>query len=164
LREACIRAGYYPEGAPVSDEEIYEFSLPFWEMVRTDEVFRYTPEYASEVARRFLLDRASHGDAVKWANMPARWVVLQRINLGLIALLGRLCAQANWRRIAEEMWPLTDRPPTTPLGHEEAAWWAAHSERPAPRRWAVEGFVSPGETDPSTTAGNGDPAGRDRLE
>ena len=125
LRAACERAGYYPPGAPVSDEEIRDYSMVFWEMVRVDEPFRFSPEYASDVVRRFFLGRATHGDAVKWANMPARWTILQRINVGLIAILGRLGAEANWRRIAEEMWPLTDKPPSTPLGHEEADWWAS---------------------------------------
>ncbi|MGH9275710.1 MAG: ABC1 kinase family protein [Acidimicrobiales bacterium] len=124
-RGAAERAGYYPAGAPVSDQEIWDFSITFWEMVQKDELFRFTPEYASEVARRFLLGRATHGDAVKYANMPARWVILQRINVGLIAILGRLQAEANWHRIALEMWPATGAGPSTPLGHEEAAWWAA---------------------------------------
>jgi predicted unusual protein kinase regulating ubiquinone biosynthesis (AarF/ABC1/UbiB family) len=127
-RRAAERAGYYPADAPVSDQEIFDYSITFWEMVQKDEVFRFTPEYASEVARRFLLGRATHGDAVKYANMPARWVVLQRINVGLIAILGRLQAEANWHRIAFEMWPTTDASPSTPLGHEEAAWWASKQE------------------------------------
>jgi predicted unusual protein kinase regulating ubiquinone biosynthesis (AarF/ABC1/UbiB family) len=126
-RRAAERAGYYPVGAPVSDQEIWDYSIAFWEMVQHDEPFRFTPEYASEVARRFLLGRATHGDAVKYANMPARWVILQRINVGLVAILGRLQAEANWHRIAREMWPTTDASPSTPLGHEEAAWWAARS-------------------------------------
>jgi hypothetical protein len=124
LRAAAERAGYYPPGAPVSDEEVREYSVPFWEMVLDDAPFRFTPEYATEVVRRFFLGRASHGAAVKYADMPARWTILQRINVGLIAILGRLGAEANWRRIAEEMWPLTDAGPSTPLGREEAAWWA----------------------------------------
>ena len=120
---AAVRSGYYPPGAPVSPEEIREYSMAFWEMVRVDGPFEFDPEYASEVVRRFLFGRATHGDAVKYANMPARWVILQRINVGLIAVLGRLHAKANWRQIAEEMWPITDRAPSTPLGREEAAWW-----------------------------------------
>ena len=63
-------------------------------------------------------------DAVKYANMPARWTILQRINVGLVAILGRLQAENNWRRIAEEMWPITNAAPATPLGKEEAIWWA----------------------------------------
>jgi len=39
-----------------------------------------------------------------------------------LAILGRLEATANWRRVATELWP-TDGPPSTPLGEEEAAWW-----------------------------------------
>jgi predicted unusual protein kinase regulating ubiquinone biosynthesis (AarF/ABC1/UbiB family) len=94
---AAVRAGYYPEGAPVSPEEIRDYSMAFWEMVRLDETFEFTPEYATDVVRRFLFGRATHGDAVKYANMPARWTILQRINVGLIAILGRLHAKANWR-------------------------------------------------------------------
>lgn len=125
---ASIRAGYYPPGAKVSAEEIRDFSMAFWEMVRLDETFRFTPEYATEVVRRFFLGRATHGDAAKYANMPARWTILQRINVGLVAILGRLGAEANWRRIAEEMWPITDRAPSTRLGLEEAEWWATRRD------------------------------------
>jgi predicted unusual protein kinase regulating ubiquinone biosynthesis (AarF/ABC1/UbiB family) len=124
VRAAAERSGYYPPGAPVPPEEIRDYSMAFWDMVRLDEPFEFTPEYATEVVRRFMFGRATHGDAVKYANMPARWTILQRINVGLIAILGRLHAKANWRQIGEEMWPITDRAPSTPLGLEEAAWWA----------------------------------------
>jgi len=43
-------------------------------------------------------------------------VILQRINLGLFALLGELSATADWRRISEEIWPFTQAPPSTPWG------------------------------------------------
>src|SRR4051812_12042396 len=126
-RAAAVRAGYYPPDAPVSTEEMIEFSVAFWEMFRLDRVFQFTPEYATEVVRRFFLGRATHGDAVKYADMPARWTILQRINVGLIAILGRIRAEANFRRIAEELWPITDAPPSTPLGQAEAEWWASRS-------------------------------------
>jgi len=126
-RAAAVRAGYYPDDAPVSAQEIIDYSVAFWEMVRCDDVFTFTPEYASDVVRRFAFGRATHGDAVKYADMPARWTILQRINVGLIAILGRLNAEANFRRIAEELWPITDAPPSTPLGEEEAAWLATRS-------------------------------------
>src|SRR5436190_23480408 len=92
-------------------------------MVRLDKPFQFTPDYASEVVRRFFLGRATHGDAVKYADMPARWTILQRINVGLIAILGRLRAEANFRRIGEELWPMTNAAPSTPLGDQEAEWW-----------------------------------------
>jgi len=49
---------------------------------------------------------------------------LQRINLGLFALLGELNATANWRALAEEIWPFVRAPASTPIGEAEAIWRA----------------------------------------
>jgi hypothetical protein len=51
-------------------------------------------------------------------------VILQRINLGLFAVLGELSATADWRAIAEEIWPFTHGPASTPMGQAETAWRA----------------------------------------
>ena len=40
-------------------------------------------------------------------------------------VLGELHATRNWRRLAMELWPFTQGPPSTPLGEEEARWLAA---------------------------------------
>ncbi len=58
------------------------------------------------------------------ATVPKAFVFIQRINLGLYALLGELRAVGNYRRIAEELWPFVDGPPSTPMGEAEAAWLA----------------------------------------
>jgi hypothetical protein len=49
---------------------------------------------------------------------------------GVLAVLGRLEASANWTRIAREWW-FAD-PPSTPLGKEEWAYFEerGHSRRP----------------------------------
>ena len=59
---------------------------------------------------------------MRHANVPPAFVVVQRINLGLFAVLAPLGATANWRRIAEEIWPWVEGPPSTPLGELEHAW------------------------------------------
>jgi len=46
------------------------------------------------------------------------------IDLGLTAVLGRLHATANFRAIAEELWPFIAGPPSTAMGEAEAAWLA----------------------------------------
>jgi len=51
-------------------------------------------------------------------------VIIQRINLGLYSVLASLGATANWRRIAEEIWPMVRGTPSTELGRKEAAWLA----------------------------------------
>jgi len=54
-------------------------------------------------------------------NAPPFAVVLQRINVGLLAILGRLRARSDWG-VMEELWPFVDGPPATELGREEAEW------------------------------------------
>jgi len=58
------------------------------------------------------------------ANVPPAFVIIQRINLGLYAIFGQLRATANWRRIAEEIWPMVSGPPSTELGRQAAEWAA----------------------------------------
>lgn len=123
MRRACERAGFIVAGAPVADERVAEFMGIFWDAVRHNGTTTITAYWASAVARRYFDGRTNFPDVMEFAGMPPTFVILQRINLGLLAILGRIAATANWRRIAEELWP-TDAPPSTPLGHEEAAWWA----------------------------------------
>jgi len=49
-------------------------------------------------------------------------VIIQRINLGLFAVMAELEATANWRRIAEEIWPWVDAAPSTPMGEAIEEW------------------------------------------
>ena len=83
-----------------------------------------TPEWSSESVRRFFDPSGEHGEIMRAANVPASFVILQRINLGLGGVLGELRATCNWRQIAEEQWPFVQRAPSTPLGELEAAWLA----------------------------------------
>ena len=82
---------------------------------------RWTKEYASGIVRH-TFDRSS--PIAQYATVPRAFVFIQRINLGLYAILGRLRATANWRLIAEELWPFRNGPPSTSLGEAEAAWVA----------------------------------------
>jgi hypothetical protein len=127
LRDAAEEAGWVVPGAPLTDEQVAEYASLFWRLVAKDEPFTVTAEYATSLTRRALFDRTSFGDVLRWTTVPPAYVILQRINVGLIALLGRLNATANWRRIAEELWPFADGPPSTPLGEQEAEWWKQRS-------------------------------------
>ncbi len=124
VRHACERAGFIAPGAPVDEERLLEFMEIFWDAVRRDDTTTITAQWASEVSRRYFGGRANFGDVMEHAGMPPAYAVLQRINLGLLAILGRLEATANWRRIAEELWP-TAAPASTELGRLESQWWDA---------------------------------------
>ncbi len=112
-------AGLLQADAPVSDEEAGRYFEHFYDIVRRDEVITWTPQYASETVRH-TFDRSS--PIAQYASVPSTFVFIQRINLGLYAILGRLGATGNYRRIAEEMWPMTNRAPSTPMGETEAQW------------------------------------------
>jgi hypothetical protein len=87
--------------------------------VREDRVMTWTPAYSSGIVRH-TFDRAS--PISQYATIPRSFVFIQRINLGLYAILGELHATGNYRRIAEELWPMTNGSPSTPMGEAEAAW------------------------------------------
>ena len=89
--------------------------------MRHDAEMTWTREYANSVVRH-TFDRTS--PISQYATVPRAFVFIQRINLGLYALLGELRATGNYRRIAEELWPFVDAEPTTELGRAEAAWLA----------------------------------------
>jgi len=125
FRSVIEQAGVLQAGAPVPDERIAEYVGLYYDFVRDDKVATLTAEYASATARRFVTMQGPFRDIMKWTNLPPAFVILQRINLGLYAILGRLRATANWRLIAEELWPMTDGPPSTELGRQEHNWWVA---------------------------------------
>jgi predicted unusual protein kinase regulating ubiquinone biosynthesis (AarF/ABC1/UbiB family) len=127
FRDALERAGFLRPGAPVSTEAVIDHMGAFYQPVLRDEPLTITPEYASALVRRFFDTRSP---MAPYSDIPRTYVVLQRINLGMMAVLGSLRATANWRRIAEEIWPFTDRPPSTPIGEAEARWAAEAGRAP----------------------------------
>jgi predicted unusual protein kinase regulating ubiquinone biosynthesis (AarF/ABC1/UbiB family) len=122
FRDALERAGFLQRGAPVSTEVVVDHLGQFYGTVLRDAPMTITREYASAMVRRFFDAR---GPLAPYSDIPRPYVVLQRINLGLYAVLGSLGATANWRRIAEEIWPFRLGPPSTPIGEAEARWEAA---------------------------------------
>jgi predicted unusual protein kinase regulating ubiquinone biosynthesis (AarF/ABC1/UbiB family) len=126
FRRAAESAGFLRPGAPVSDADVTEYFRHFYELVLDDEVRTIGEDYATETVRRFFDAGGPHGDILRGAaNVPPQFVVIQRINLGLYAILARLRATANWRRLGAEVWPGVNGPPSTPMGHAERDWRTA---------------------------------------
>lgn len=123
FRSILERAGMLQPDAPVSTEAVGEYFSHFYDTVRTDAEMTWTREYANSIVRH-TFDRSS--PISQYATVPRAFVFIQRINLGLYALLGELGATGNYRRIASELWPFVDAGPSTELGRAEAAWLDAH--------------------------------------
>jgi predicted unusual protein kinase regulating ubiquinone biosynthesis (AarF/ABC1/UbiB family) len=121
FRAALERAGFLKRGAPVPTEVVVDRFGQFYQTVLEDAPMTITPEFASSIVRRFF---DAKSPLAAYSDVPRAYVVMQRINLGLYAVLGSLHANANWRRIAEEIWPFFQGPPATAIGEAEARWEA----------------------------------------
>lgn len=122
FRRIVEEVGLLKPGQPFTDAEVADYFGHFYEFVADDVELAMTEDYASETVRRFFDTSGPYGEIMKAANVPPSMVIIQRINLGLYAILGQLEATANWRRIAEELWPWVAGPPSTPLGELEERW------------------------------------------
>jgi len=121
FRAAMERAGFLRAGAPVSTQAVVDRFRSFYGTVSRDAPVTITPADASAIVKRFFDARSP---LAPYSDVPRTYAVLQRINLGLYAVLGSLNATANWRRITEEIWPFVNAPPSTPMGEAEARWEA----------------------------------------
>jgi predicted unusual protein kinase regulating ubiquinone biosynthesis (AarF/ABC1/UbiB family) len=129
FRAALERAGFLKRGAPVPTEVVVDRFGQFYQTVLEDAPMTITPEFASSIVRRFF---DAKSPLAAYSDVPRAYVVMQRINLGLYAVLGSLHANANWRRLAEEIWPFFQGPPSTPIGEAEARWEAQKAASGAP--------------------------------
>ncbi|HET9444147.1 MAG TPA: AarF/ABC1/UbiB kinase family protein, partial [Acidimicrobiales bacterium] len=121
-------AGVLKRDAPLTDEQVVGWFGHFYQPVRERRATTFTHEYARSTVQRIF---SRQGDMARWGNVPPSFVIIQRINLGLYAVLASLGATADWRGVAEELWPMTDAPGSTPLGREEEAWLRATGKRRA---------------------------------
>ncbi len=119
FREIIEDAGLLKRDAPIDTVEAGEYFSQFYEPVREDREMTWTPEYSSGIVRH-TFDRDS--PISQYATVPRSFVFIQRINLGLYAILGELRARGNYRRVAEELWPMVNGAPSTPMGHAEFEW------------------------------------------
>jgi predicted unusual protein kinase regulating ubiquinone biosynthesis (AarF/ABC1/UbiB family) len=119
FRAAMERAGFLQPDAPVSTQAVIDRFSQFYGTVMRDALMTITPADASAIVKRFFDARSP---LAPYSNVPRTYAILQRINLGLYAVLGSLNATANWRRLAEEIWPFVNGPASTPMGEAEAQW------------------------------------------
>ena len=108
--------------APFTDDEIYDWFAAYYELILDNEEMTVTSDYAGRLLYKTFDARTN--EILKHTNVPPTFALIQRINLGLFSLMGKLEATANWRAISEELWLWTDAPPTTPMGEAEVAWIA----------------------------------------
>jgi hypothetical protein len=95
----------------------------FNEPMLADREWTYTPDFARTVIQTTTDPRLGYVEMLRKLNLPADYMMLNRIQWGVNSILGRLRATANWRRVTEEFWH--DAPPATRLGEQERAFMLA---------------------------------------
>ncbi len=121
FRSVLETSGMLKPDTPATTDDVGRYFGRFYEPVSQDRETTWTPTYASSIVRH-TFDRSS--PIAQYATVPQAFVFIQRINLGLYAILGELGARGNYRRIAEELWPFAHGAPSTELGELEARWMA----------------------------------------
>lgn len=124
FRRAMEEAEFLTPGAPIPTPDVVAHMSLFYSTVRDRGRRTMTSEYSSAVARRYVDFKSP---LAAYAKIPRPYVIVQRINLGLFAILGEMKATADWRAISEEIWPFVAAPPSTPMGEAEAPWLASRA-------------------------------------
>lgn len=130
FRSTIEDAGLLKPGQPFSDEAIGEYFSYFYDFVLYDREYTFNEEYAQAGVKAIFETGGEFGELKKTLNVPPSFVVLQRINLGVISLFAQLQATQNWRRVAEEVWPFVGASPSTPMGETIERWGRASKRRP----------------------------------
>jgi predicted unusual protein kinase regulating ubiquinone biosynthesis (AarF/ABC1/UbiB family) len=129
FRRTIEELGLLKPGAEFPDDQVAQYFGHFYDFVAKPGRYTITEEYASATVRHMFEPAGEFVEIRKAANVPTDFVIIQRINLGLYAVFGQLNATGDWRRIAEEIWPWVDGPPSTPAAeHTLAAWTPATVE------------------------------------
>ncbi len=122
--DSAIEAGFLPSNHGLDPELIYEYaSQPYKPLIQN--YFQYSKNWVSSTLHEVLDLKGRYGEVIKAFNMPAYYLLLDRLEWGINALLGRLEAGNTWRCILEEY--THQAPPCTALGIEEKKWKAKKS-------------------------------------
>jgi hypothetical protein len=85
----------------------------------TDE-FSFTRSFVKEAIATITDVKGPHEAVISRLNMPASFVILDRVVWGVSAILGKLEVAGPWRAMLLEY--RVNGPPATPLGEAERAW------------------------------------------
>jgi predicted unusual protein kinase regulating ubiquinone biosynthesis (AarF/ABC1/UbiB family) len=126
LVAAMEAVGFLRPGHGLTPEAVFGYvSAPY--LPYQTEQFTFTRSFVKESLSTIIDVKGPHAAVIEQLNMPASFVILDRVVWGVNAILGKLEVRAPWRAMLLEY--LDDARPATPLGEAEHAWRSA-SDRP----------------------------------
>lgn len=121
LWHTAVEVGLLASTDPVSPEALLESRREGVTHITAPQPYRMTPQYVAARVRREYSPTGPSADVMQHLNALVRFTFLTRIDLGMMSLLGELCACADWQAIDAEQ--RLCAPPRTALGRLETAFF-----------------------------------------
>ncbi len=112
-------AGFLRPGHGLDPQLVFDYVSSPYQPYLVDE-FTFTREWMRDTLGRIMDIKGPHEPVITKLNMPASFVILDRVVWGVSAILGKLEVTAPWRGMLLEY--RTGAAPATPLGAAELAW------------------------------------------
>jgi predicted unusual protein kinase regulating ubiquinone biosynthesis (AarF/ABC1/UbiB family) len=119
LVAAMVAAGFLVPDHGLDPQRVYDYVSTPYRPYLVDE-FRFTREWMKETLGRIVDIAGPYADVIGKLNMPASFVILDRVVWGVSAILGKLEAHGPWREMLLEY--RTGAAPATELGAAELSW------------------------------------------
>jgi len=116
-------SGFLRDGHGLDPQLVYDYVSSPYVPYLSDE-FTFTREWMRDTLATIFDVQGPHGPVIEQLNMPASFVILDRVIWGVSAILGKLEAHGPWRAMLLEY--TADGPPATDQGAAEANWRSRH--------------------------------------
>jgi predicted unusual protein kinase regulating ubiquinone biosynthesis (AarF/ABC1/UbiB family) len=112
-------SGFLNAGHALEPQAVFDYVSTPYRPYLTD-TFTFSREFMRDTVARIIDVNGPHAEVIERLNMPASFVILDRVVWGISALLGKFELTAPWRAMLLEY--LVGDDPATPLGWQELEW------------------------------------------
>jgi hypothetical protein len=124
LVDAMVASRFLPADHGLDPQRVFDYVSAPYEPYMVD-TFTFTRPWLAEMLGKMMDISGGNLEVIRQFNMPASYVILDRVVWGMSALLARLGATGPFGAILDEY--RHDAPPSTDLGRQEAAWRASRT-------------------------------------
>jgi predicted unusual protein kinase regulating ubiquinone biosynthesis (AarF/ABC1/UbiB family) len=125
LLRAMEGVGFLQPGHGLDAQAVYDYVSTPYTPYLTDH-YTFTRSFLRDTLGTILDIRGPHAPVIERLNMPASFVILDRVVWGVSAILGKLGATGPWRAMLLEY--LADGEPATELGRLDAQWRSSKAQ------------------------------------
>lgn len=130
LRQALHDLGFVKNPSKLDAERLMEHVMSIGGWYLEDGEIEITPRLVMGIMESTHDPRSEYYDLMRRESIPADELMGRRMEIGVVAVLGRLRAKRNWHRIMRE-WVYADEP-ATELGEQEWAYFASRGVKRTP--------------------------------